>query len=348
MRKYIILLLMLVTTIGYSQNANVFIDAFNVDPLVLKNGKIEYFNSQTDTSINFGVVIGRNSGLLGGPTQVLALAVFDNYGTEYNASDTIALTQSDFSAYNGTSTEFINKTFKLLSEKKEGTLRFKYKFRINGGGYDDWTNWFYTNKTYQTKKYEPPVPAAVITGPNQICDEETYTITNPGTISLENATGIATLTDLGNNQWKVTRIGSARGNVILKSTVGSNIKSKSIQVGTKTYNINGLDAIGYDGGIYSFYVSHDHGNTYSWSITGLPTGATVEGANTNTVKIKMPFRTGSHPTGGRIIMNVTVNTICGAAGAGKQITYGVVPPPPGGGSGGGGGDDPLHPEPVLP
>ena len=232
MRKYIVLLLMSVATIGYSQNANVFIDAFNVDPLVLKNGKIEYFNSQTDTSINFGVVIGRNSGLVGGPTQVLALAVFDNYDTEYNASDTIALTQSDFSAYNGTSTEFINKTFKLLSGKKEGTLKFKYKFRINGGGYDDWTNWFYANKTYQTKKYEPPVPASVITGPDQICDEETYIITNPGTITLENATGIATLTDLGNNQWKIERIDGANATISLVSKSGSKSTSKLIKIGS--------------------------------------------------------------------------------------------------------------------
>ena len=43
---------MSIATFGYSQNASVFIDAFNVDPLVLKNGKIEYFNSQTDFGNN--------------------------------------------------------------------------------------------------------------------------------------------------------------------------------------------------------------------------------------------------------------------------------------------------------
>ena len=56
---------------------------------------------------------------MGGSTQVLALAVLDNYDTEYNASDTIALTQSDFTAFNDTVTEFINKKFKLLGQKKK-------------------------------------------------------------------------------------------------------------------------------------------------------------------------------------------------------------------------------------
>jgi len=246
---------MSIATFGYSQNPNVFIDAFDVDPSVLKNGKIEYFDSQSDTSINFGVMIGRNIGLVGGPTQVLALAVFDNYGTEYNASDTIALTQSDFTAFNGTATEFINKKFKLLSGKKEGTLKFKYKFRINGGGYDDWTNWFYANKTYQTKKYEPPMPASVITGPDQICDEGTYTITNPGTISLENATGIATLTDLGNNQWKITRTGSSSGEVKIVSTVGTQKYTKSIIVGTKPPQIMGGSPTVWSGNTYYYSVA---------------------------------------------------------------------------------------------
>lgn len=108
--------------------------------------------------------------------------------------------------------------------------------------------------------------------------------------------------------------------------------------------IVGYSAIGYDGGTYSFSVPSAHGNTYSWSFSGLPTGAIVHGATTSTVRIFIPDRTSSDPTGGRIIMNVTINTPCGAKGASKQITYGVVPPP----SGGGGGGGPLHPDPVLP
>lgn len=78
--------------------------------------------------------------------------------------------------------------------------------------------------------------SAIINGPSQICDEGTYTITNPGTITLVNATGIATLTALGNNQWKVTRTGTANGVVKLRSTSNGKTYEKEILIGAK---ING-------------------------------------------------------------------------------------------------------------
>ncbi|NGM67304.1 hypothetical protein [Sphingobacterium sp. SGR-19] len=233
MKNYITFLLWLIVSIGYSQNSNVYVELFNVNSSALNNGKIHYFSNVGDTSINFSVVIGRNIGHVGNPTQVLALAVFDNNGLEYAASDTIALTQANFTAFDGTATPFINSSFTLKENKKEGVLKFKYRFRINGGGYDDWTNWFYATKTYQTQQYQPPIPATTFAGPDQICDEGIYTITNPGTISLENATGVANLTNLGNNQWKVERINNAVGTVVLKSLVGSNTYEKNIRIGNQ-------------------------------------------------------------------------------------------------------------------
>jgi len=328
---------MSIATFGYSQNPNVFIDAFDVDQSVLKNGKIEYFDSQSDTSINFGVMIGRNAGLVGGPTQVLALAVFDNYGTEYNASDTIALTQSDFTVFNGTATEFINKQFKLLGGKKEGTLKFKYKFRINGGGYDDWTNWFYANKTYQTKKYEPPMPASIITGPNQICDEETYTITNPGTISLENATGIATLTDLGNNQWKVTKTGAYSGEIKIVSTVGTQKYTKSIIVGTKPPEISGRTIVTSGNTYYYNVVKSDPNSTLSINAHAGPGQPYTVSVSNNTITLTT-LSLGAGSFDYNINFSATETNSCGTSALSVlNVTFRGN-----GNGGGGGGDHPIN------
>ena len=82
-------------------------------------------------------------------------------------------------------------------------------------------------------------PPTTFTGPSSICTDGTYTITNPGTISLENASGIATLTALGNNQWKVTRIGNNSGLIILKSINADNVSATfKINVGGVTISAN--------------------------------------------------------------------------------------------------------------
>lgn len=76
-------------------------------------------------------------------------------------------------------------------------------------------------------------------GPSQTCGEATYTIERPSAITLENATGIASLTALGNNQWKVTKIGSNSGTVQLVSTSEGKKYSKSIVIGTLPPRISG-------------------------------------------------------------------------------------------------------------
>ncbi|WP_313185738.1 hypothetical protein [Sphingobacterium siyangense] len=70
----------------------------------------------------------------------------------------------------------------------------------------------------------------VFTGPATICSEGIYTITSPGTITLENAAGVATLTALGNNQWKVTKANNLGGIVVLKSQQGTKSFIKNIKV----------------------------------------------------------------------------------------------------------------------
>ncbi|AIM36731.1 hypothetical protein KO02_08465 [Sphingobacterium sp. ML3W] len=73
--------------------------------------------------------------------------------------------------------------------------------------------------------------STIFSGPNDICSEGTYTLINPGTVTLENAAGIATLTSLGNNKWKVTRINGGNGIVKLKSTKSGKSYDYEIKVG---------------------------------------------------------------------------------------------------------------------
>ncbi|WP_394677759.1 hypothetical protein [uncultured Sphingobacterium sp.] len=74
------------------------------------------------------------------------------------------------------------------------------------------------------------IDVANFIGPDAICNEGTFTIERPGTITLENATGIATLTALGNNQWKITKTNSLGGVVVLKSQSGTKSFTKSIKI----------------------------------------------------------------------------------------------------------------------
>ncbi|GGH21480.1 hypothetical protein FAZ19_14900 [Sphingobacterium alkalisoli] len=307
------------------QNANVFIEAFEVENPALRNGKIYYFNSQNDTTYNFRFSLGRNIALQSQSLNVEAYAVFDFYGTEYNASELISLSSSNFSQENGLSTGFQFKTFTLQSNKKNGSLRFKYRFYINAPGYNDWSPWYYSDKIYQTEQYQPPVPVTTFVGPDQICDEGTYTITNPGVITLENATNIATLTNLGNNQYKVTRIGI--GNVILKSVQNSLTVTKSIRVGPEDPRIFGpAGPLAYTG-LYTFSVSPIAGATYNWTVVGAPPNSLH-----NTSGPTLNLRIGSGSGNRTVRVSVQASTECGLTGWVEKVielqSGGVLPVEP--------------------
>jgi len=110
----------------------------------------------------------------------------------------------------------------------------------------------------------------VFTGPSSICSEGIYTITSPGTITLENASGIATLTALGNNQWKVTRIGSPNGVVKLRSTSNGKTFDKEIIIGAKINGeISGPTTV-FPGKIYEYnlILSDNISNYQNLTFTG--------------------------------------------------------------------------------
>lgn len=110
------------------------------------------------------------------------------------------------------------------------------------------------------------VNVANFIGPSQVCSEATYTIERPDAITLENATGIATLTALGNNQWKITRTGTANGVVKLRSTSNGKTFDKDIVLGIPVPTISGTSQINTVGE-YNYIVSRNApGSTIEYNL----------------------------------------------------------------------------------
>ncbi len=151
----------------------------------------------------------------------------------------------------------------------------------------------------------------VFTGPSSICSEGIYTITSPGTITLENASGVAALTALGNNQWKVTRIGSANGVVKLRSTSNGKTFDKEILVGIVTKgNISGNGVLQL--GESQTYTLNLDGNTdYNWSVSYNPN---VTWTKLSATSIKLST-TGSVPMGWSENITISAQAVgnCGTA-----------------------------------
>jgi len=156
----------------------------------------------------------------------------------------------------------------------------------------------------------------IFTGPSSICSEGIYTITSPGTISLENASGIATLTALGNNQWKVTRIGTASGIVKLRSTSNGKTFEKDIVLGIPRPIIVGPSVITapITGKVqdYSFDISNRiPGATYEWSFVGSSNVEFQSGSTGPYVVILVKSHTGTASYFCKMRLKVT--TECGTS-----------------------------------
>lgn len=159
-----------------------------------------------------------------------------------------------------------------------------------------------------------------ISGPTNICTDGTFTPSS-GTLSIDNASGIATLTNMGNNQWKVTRIGNANGMITLNSTN----TYKKVAVGS--YN----DIIYYGGTTIPGGVNtglsaevSDSGATYSWTVAG---GIIVSGQGTANVVVRPDVNTFTNVSN-NFNITLTYSNTCGTNTILKTLWV-----PPGGGEG---------------
>lgn len=153
-------------------------------------------------------------------------------------------------------------------------------------------------------------------GPSQLCSEGTYTIERPGTVSLVNAAGIATLTALGNNQWKVTRIGNADGKVILRSTSNGKTFDKEIEIGVIAKGaISGNASLPL--GESRTYTLALNGNTdYKWSVSYNPN---VTWTKLSPTSIKLST-TGSVPQGWSENITISAQAISSCGLSSNYIT----------------------------
>lgn len=167
------------------------------------------------------------------------------------------------------------------------------------------------NNLETVKKIKITGPAPTITGPSSICTEEIYTIENATNIVLENASGIATLTNLGGGQWKVSKIGNAAGKVTLKA-VNSGMVSveKNILIGIKfTNSINGNPTLPM-GEYRDYTITLEEGvNDINWSVTYYPNVILTKLSN-NKVRLST---TGSAPFGATANLTLTARAVgeCG-------------------------------------
>ena len=107
--------------------------------------------------------------------------------------------------------------------------------------------------------------APVITGPSDICTDGIYTVQYASSVTLENATGIATLTNLGNGQWKVTKTADA-GEVTLKAYDPFLTVTKTIKVGAIPPTLVGPTEI-VTMGSYNYSINRSFpGSTLSFTV----------------------------------------------------------------------------------
>jgi len=193
------------------------------------------------------------------------------------------------------------------------------------------TGWDYNRSYLSTgdKQGLATLYGGKISGPNQICAEGIFT-SSSGAITINNANGIATLTSLGNNQWKVTRIGNANGKVTLNST-GT---YKHIAIGSYT-DIIYYGGTTITGGVNSGLSAEVYDSaTYSWTVSG---GIIVSGQGTPNVVVRPDVNT--FPNASNYFgITLTYSNSCGTSTITKTLWV-----PPGGGEGPDPGDGEIIP-----
>lgn len=218
---------------------------------------------------------------------------------EVNILDPITFSSADWSL--PTFSNFIVKDFTIPANTVTTTnpkIEVLAKWRYYKEGYphpdnnNGWTDWYNGGSTNFVLN-NSTLPEATFTGPSQICNEGTFSVTNPGTITLENASGIATLSSLGNNQWKITRIGTANGLVKLRSTSNGKTFDKDIEIGIVAKGSISGNAVLQLGESQTYTLALNGNTDYNWSVTYNPN---VTWTKLSATSIKLST-TGSVPMG---------------------------------------------------
>jgi len=234
----IYILLLVFCKFGFAQR--IVVDRVNFSNIPIVNNEVQV-NYDSQTVLKVGFLLARPVqepwGSLPIKGEIKVFYYKDNQ--EVNIIDVVTFNKSNWD--NSVYSNFIERDIFLPAYSvsvANPKIQVLTKWRYYKEGYPDpettngWTEWYSAGSI--TFALNPDrVPPSTFSGPNSTCGESVYTISNPYTVSLENATGVATLTALGNNQWKVTRIGNAVGTVYLRSTYQGKVFNYPIEVSSE-------------------------------------------------------------------------------------------------------------------
>lgn len=118
----------------------------------------------------------------------------------------------------------------------------------------------------EVKNVNTSLITKIVSGPSQICAEAVYLLGGPESASLENAAGVATLTSLGNNQWKVTNVsgGGSAKTVKLRSTSQGKTFDKDIIIGGGYVTAVQGPSSGHGGETFEFTMEYIGQGTIKW------------------------------------------------------------------------------------
>ncbi|SKB36173.1 hypothetical protein SAMN05660841_00013 [Sphingobacterium nematocida] len=267
-------------------------------------------------------------------------------GVFWKISPDVIFTPGDFTAQGSSGNYSRNRTVQVTIPQQlfntyftPGNFPLNYRISVGVEGKMNSLGTFETFKNYQQEKFREYKIKPIILGAGQLCNEEVFNIYYASNVTLENATGIATLTDLGNGQWKVTKIGN--GNVILKATNANKIVEKRILIGAATIVgdiISGNSAItppnsGYS--IYDYEISTDAVNQIEWVSSGW--SDVIVQFNGNRASLSVPANNTS--TNKTVQLKVRVLNACGNS---DYVYKNITIYKSGGGSGGPDPEGPIQ------
>lgn len=278
----LISLFLFISHLSFSQEADINLDDIELFPSAgseIEDGRIVLYNTG-QPFITYNVVLRFKRKTLSAPPNL--------YGTIYyqyiNVIDEFQYKQAPFD---------VNSLYSPLDEKTiyiPSNAPKLDSIRAQGWAiYIPYSPHQFSKKGLKVKI----VDVANFNGPSQICNEDIYTIERAGAITLQNASGIATITALGNNQWKVSRIGSASGKIILRSTSNGKTFDKDIEIGTVTKGSISGNAVLQLGESQTYTLALNGNTDYNWSVTYNPN---VTWTKLSATSIKLST-TGSVPMG---------------------------------------------------
>src|SRR5699024_2721415 len=136
---------------------------------------------------------------------------------------------------------------------------------------------------------------------------------NPGEISLIDPSGIAQISYLGDNKWRLSRIEFISGEVKIKSKVGDVEYSKSVIIGAKAPSILGGSKVVWSGNTYYYDVIKSDPNSSlnieANSFPGMPYSISII---ENRIKLET-FNINSNVNDYLIKFKVTESNSCGVS-----------------------------------